>query len=61
MTVVAGVFPAKCEKCEGVGFWSTQPVEEPIEERRARKRPRVPYDLNLNDRRLLKQLRIAGD
>jgi hypothetical protein len=59
--VIAGVFPPKCEKCDGEGFWSTEPVETLIKDRRKTKRPRVPYDLTFMDRRMLKQLRIGTD
>jgi len=56
--IVAGVFPEKCPKCEGVGFWSTQPVSTLVKERRNSKRPRVPYDLTHNDMRMLRAARI---
>lgn len=59
--VIAGIFPHKCVKCDGEGFWSTEPVETLIKERRRTKRPRVAFDLTFNDRRMLKQLRIGPD
>lgn len=57
--MTAGVFPATCIDCGNVGRWSTEPGHEMLERRKHEKAPRVPYDLNINDRRLLKQLRIA--
>jgi len=59
-TVIAGVFPEKCanRSCEEVGFWSTQPVSVTMKDRRKHKRPRVPYDLNHNDIRMLRAARI---
>ena len=57
--IVAGVFPAKCPKCDEVGFWATQPGQgiQP----KHKKLPRVPYALNTNDRRFLRSLRIGQE
>ena len=59
--IVAGVFPASCAKCDGEGHWSTQPPAAYLEPpKKHAKRPRVPFDLNQQDRRLLQRLRIAA-
>jgi hypothetical protein len=60
--VIAGVFPAACAKCDGVGFWSTQPVSTLVKEQRQKKRPRVPYDVTTQDYKLfLRRIRISKD
>jgi hypothetical protein len=57
--IIAGVFPAKCSKCDEVGFWATEPGKgiEP----KHKKAPRVPFNLNLNDKKFLRSLRIAQE
>lgn len=61
-TVIAGVFPAKCGKCDGVGFWATDPDSPLIERRKHKKRPRLPFALTQQDYQLLlKRLKIARE
>jgi hypothetical protein len=45
----AGEVPATCPSCGGPSNWTT------------RSTPRVPYDLNHNDRRFLRSIRVVGD
>lgn len=53
--IVAGTFPPTCPKCGKSSSWSTVPGN--IIKARA-KRPRVPFDLTVNDRRFLKSIKI---
>lgn len=57
---IAGTIPPICPNpdCKKSAKWSTTPGN-PHKERR--KNPRVPYELNHNDRRFLKSLRIETD
>lgn len=58
--IIAGVFPAKCEKCDEIGFWSTEPGH--AVERKHKKRPRVKFAVTQQDYALLlKRLRIARE
>jgi hypothetical protein len=54
--LVAGRLPNLCPVCGRTAMWSTTEGQllKPL-----KRRPRVPFDLNLNDLRLLKRLRIA--
>lgn len=59
---MAGVFPAKCEKCEGVGFWSTDPDNPLIEHRKHKKPPRVPFSVTHQDYKLfLKRIAVSKE
>lgn len=61
---MAGVFPTKCENsvCGEVGFWSAEPVERAIKDRRKAKQPRVPYSVTQQDYRLfLKRIAVSKD
>lgn len=58
--VLAGVLPSVCDKCGRSARWATDPSV--LKERRKHaKQPRVPFDLNVMDRRMLRSLRIAAD
>lgn len=56
---VAGYIPPTCPDCKRESKWSTTPGSTPYVERR--KKPRVAYVLNHNDKRFLISLRIATD
>lgn len=47
-----GDLPAKCGACDRVTRWMEDLPLNP---------PKVPYELNINDRRFLKSVRIAAD
>lgn len=58
--IIAGVFPAKCEKCDEIGFWSTEPGRGVA--RKHTKRPRVKFAVTQQDYALfLKRVRIAKE
>lgn len=57
--IVAGQFPVKCPGCGRVAKWSTTPGN--LVKPKHAKEPRVKFDLTLNDKRLLKSLRIETE
>lgn len=60
--IIAGVFPASCEKCDGSDHWSTQPPAAYLEPpKKYAKRARVKFDLTALDKKLLQRLRIAAN
>lgn len=57
--VVSGRFPKECPVCYRPAMWGTA---EGNTLKPPKRRPRVPFDLNLNDLKLLRRLRIKpGD
>lgn len=46
---VAGDQPAYCPECKEEAAWTTEPV------------PTVPYELNVNDRRFLRAIKIEAE
>lgn len=50
-----GEIPPRCPACDRVTTWSTSAPVQPMPE------PRVRWELNVNDRRLLRSLRIQSD
>lgn len=60
VSLVTGTeFPATCKDCGNDARWTLDPLAR--KERKHAKRPRVPYDLNLMDRKFLRSVRIAED
>lgn len=57
---VAGEQKVRCPACGRTARWTTDPAAMK-ERRKHAKSPRVPFDLNHNDKRLLKQLRIGPE
>lgn len=53
---INGDLPPVCPKCDEPAIWLT---DTPSHASKPARDPRLPYALNLNDRRLLKQLRIG--
>lgn len=51
----AGMLPLICKGCGRSAKWNTEPVAPRTGE------PRVPYLINLNDRRFLRGLHIKAD
>lgn len=58
---VAGEQPQICPACQKSAHWTSVEGAGPIERRKHLKGPRVKFDLNLNDKRLLRSLRIAAE
>lgn len=54
---IAGVLAPTCPSCERPAKWSTTPNQTIKPQKYASKRPRVLFDLNLNDQRFLRRLR----